>query len=605
MGRKIRKHDFQTPAWTLIRRLAKDYLRHHTKNIFFAVLLMIVVALATGTQAKLIQPALDKVFTHHDMTLLWVLPLVFLGVSVIKGFASYGQAVLMQKTGLRLCVMLQNQMFDQLIDADLKFIHGDATGKLLSRFGNDVNFTREATVKTFTGFGRDMFSIIVLTGVMVQTHWKMALVALVIFPISIFPIMYIGRRVRKLSQRTQVSLGDFTSFLDEVFKGFRQVKAYGMEDYERKRASDVFESIYALHYREGSTRSRSYPVMESLAGVVIALILGWGGYLIIHGDTTVGQFMTFFVAMGAAYNPLRSLANLNSSLQHGLAASERIFTMLDYKPAVAEAPDAKPLAVSQGRVALRDVHFSYDDEKVALHGVTIDAPPGKTVALVGPSGAGKSTILNLILRFFDVQQGAVEIDGQDIRAVTLASLRKSMALVSQEVTLFNDTVRANILYGRPDADEAAVIEAAQAAAAHDFIMQLPRGYDTIVGERGLRLSGGQRQRIAIARAMLRNAPILLLDEATSALDSEAERQVQTALARLMKGRTTLVIAHRLSTVTNADLIYVLENGRVADSGTHQQLLKREGVYARLCRMQFEDNLTLGDTPAPPSLAARG
>ena len=212
MGRKIRKHDFQTPAWTLIRRLAKDYLRHHTKNIFFAVLLMIVVALATGTQAKLIQPALDKVFTHHDMTLLWVLPLVFLGVSVIKGFASYGQAVLMQKTGLRLCVMLQNQMFDQLIDADLKFIHGDATGKLLSRFGNDVNFTREATVKTFTGFGRDMFSIIVLTGVMVQTHWKMALVALVIFPISIFPIMYIGRRVRKLSQRTQVSLGDFTSF---------------------------------------------------------------------------------------------------------------------------------------------------------------------------------------------------------------------------------------------------------------------------------------------------------------------------------------------------------------------------------------------------------
>ena len=604
MGRKFRKQEIQTPTWMLIRRLARDYLRYHVKKISLAIALMIVVALATGTQAKLIEPALDKVFTQGDTTLLWILPLVFLSVSVIKGFASYGQAVLMQQTGLRLCVMLQTEMFDRLIDADLKFIHGDATGKLLSRFGNDVNFTREATVKTFTGFGRDLFSIIVLTGVMIETHWKMALVALVIFPISIFPITYIGRRVRRLSQRTQVSLGNFTSFLDEVFKGFRQVKAYGMEDYERERARDIFEGVYNLHYREGSTRSRSYPVMESLAGVVIALILGWGGYLIIHGDTTVGQFMTFFVAMGAAYNPLRSLANLNASLQHGLAASERIFTMLDYKPAVAEAPDAKTLVVHEGRVTLRDVHFSYDDENLALHGVTIEAPPGKTVALVGPSGAGKSTILNLILRFFDVQQGAVEIDGQDARNVTLASLRKSMALVSQEVTLFNDTVRANILYGHPDADEAAVIEAAKAAAAHEFIMQLPQGYDTIVAERGLRLSGGQRQRIAIARAMLRNAPILLLDEATSSLDSEAERQVQTALARLMKGRTTVVIAHRLSTVTSADLIYVLENGRVADSGTHHQLLKRDGVYARLCRMQFEDNLTLGDAPAPPSLAAR-
>jgi subfamily B ATP-binding cassette protein MsbA len=604
VARKFQKQEFQTSAWTLARRLAHDYLRHHLGKISCAVLLMIVVGLATGTQAKLIEPALDKVFAQGDTTLLWVLPLVFLAVSIVKGFASYGQAILMQKTGLRLCVMMQTQMFDRLIGADLQFIHGDATGKLLSRFGNDVNFTRDATVKTFTGIGRDFFTLIVLTGVMIHTHWKMALIALVIFPISIFPIMYIGRRVRRLSQRTQVSLGDFTSFLDEVFKGFRQVKAYGMEDYERKRARDVFDGVYALHYREGSTRSRSYPVMESLGGVVIALILGWGGYQIIHGDTTVGQFMTFFVAMGAAYNPLRSLANLNASLQHGLAAAERIFTMLDYKPAVADAPGAQPLQVRDGRVTLRDVHFSYDEKHLALRGVSIEAPPGKTVALVGPSGAGKSTVLNLILRFFDVQQGAVEIDGQDARGVTLASLRNAMALVSQEVTLFNDTVRANILYGRAGADDEAVIEAAKAAAAHDFIMQLPMGYDTAVGERGLRLSGGQRQRIAIARAMLRNAPILLLDEATSALDSEAERQVQTALARLMKGRTTVVIAHRLSTVANADIIYVLEDGRVADSGTHHQLLARDGVYARLCRMQFEDSMSLGDAPAATPFAAR-
>jgi len=604
VARKSKDLEFQTPAWTLIRRLARDYLRHHAKKIGFAILCMIVVGLATGTQAKLIEPALDRVFTQGDTTLLWVLPLVFLGVSVIKGFASFGQAVLMQKTGLRLCVMMQTEMFDRLIDADLKYIHSDSTGKLISRFNNDINFTRDATVKTFTGFGRDLFTILVLVGVMIQTHWKMALVALVIFPISIFPIMYIGRRIRRLSRRTQVSLGDFTSFLDEVFKGFRQVKAYGMEDHERDRAKDVFESVYNLHYREGRTRSRSYPIMESLGGVVIALILAWGGYQIIHGDTTIGQFMTFFIAMGAAYNPLRSLANLNSSLQHGLAAAERVFTVLDYRPAIDDAPDAKPLVVTNGHVALKGVHFSYDAEKVALHDVSIDAPPGKTIALVGPSGAGKSTILNLVLRFFDVQQGSVEIDGQDTRAVTLASLRQSMALVSQEVMLFNDTIRTNILYGRPDASEADVIEAAKAAAAHDFIMQLPMGYDTMVGERGLRLSGGQRQRIAIARAMLRNAPILLLDEATSALDSEAERQVQTALTRLMTGRTTIVIAHRLSTVTSADLIYVMEHGRVQDCGTHQELIARDGVYARLCRMQFEDNLTLGDQASPTSLTAR-
>jgi subfamily B ATP-binding cassette protein MsbA len=604
VARKSKDVEFHTPAWTLIRRLARDYLRHHAKKISVAVICMIVVGLATGTQAKLIEPALDRVFTQGDTTLLWVLPLIFLTVSVIKGFASFGQAVLMQKTGLRLCVMMQTEMFDRLIDADLKFIHNDSTGKLISRFNNDINFTRDATVKTFTGFGRDLFTILVLAGVMIQTHWKMALVALVIFPISVFPIMYIGRRIRRLSRRTQVSLGDFTSFLDEVFKGFRQVKAYSMEDYERDRAKNVFENVYELHYREGRTRSRSYPIMESLGGVVIALILAWGGYQIIHGDTTIGQFMTFFIAMGAAYNPLRSLANLNSSLQHGLAAAERVFAVLDYRPSIADAPDAKPLVVTDGHVALKGAHFSYDAEKIALHDVSIDAPPGKTIALVGPSGAGKSTILNLVLRFFDVQQGCVKIDGQDTRTVTLSSLRRSMALVSQEVMLFNDTIRTNILYGRPDANEADVIEAAKAAAAHDFVMQLPNGYDTMVGERGLRLSGGQRQRIAIARAMLRNAPILLLDEATSALDSEAERQVQTALTRLMTGRTTIVIAHRLSTVTSADLIYVLENGRVEDCGTHHELIARDGVYARLCRMQFEDNLTLGDKAPPASLTAR-
>jgi len=604
VSRKGKKFQFNSPAKDLIRRLFRDYLRHHVGKIVVGVSCMILVALATGTQAKLIQPALDKVLVEGDDSLILVLPLAFLCVSVLKGFASYGQAVMMQKLGLRVNVMMQNEMFGRLIDADMKYLHDDSTGKLISRFLNDVNYTRDATVKTFTGFGRDLLTILVLGGVMVHTNWQMAVIALVILPISVFPILYIGRRIRRLSENTQVSLGDLTGFLDEVFKGFRQVKAYGMEDYERDRASGVFERVYSLQFKAGRTRSRSYPIMESLAGVAIALVLAWGGFQVSQGETTIGQFMTFFVAMAAAYQPLRSLANLNANLQHGLAALERVFAVIDYRPDIADPDDAKPLHVSSGHVHLEDVHFSYDEKKIALHGVTVDAPPGKTVALVGPSGAGKSTILNLILRFFDPKSGTVTVDGQDVRDASLASLRGSIALVSQEVTLFNDTVRANILYGRPSASEAEVIDAAKAAAAHEFIEQLPDGYDTVVGERGMRVSGGQRQRLAIARAMLRNAPILLLDEATSALDSEAERQVQEALTRLMEGRTTLVIAHRLSTVVNADIIYVLDQGRVVDSGTHQELLSRGGIYARLCQMQFEDSMSLGDAGPAEARAAQ-
>ncbi len=598
------KFEFKTPARDLIKRLISDYLRHHIGKIVFGVACMIVVALATAGQAKLVEPALDKVLVEGDRTLVWMLPLVFLAIAVVKGFASYGQSVLMQKLGLRVVTTMQTQMFDRLVTADLAYIHADSTGQLISRFNNDVQLTKDAVVKAFTGVGRDMLTILALGAVMLHTNWQMAAIALLVLPVSVFPILYIGRRIRRISNSTQESLGDFTSFLDEVFKGFRQVKAYSMEDHEKRRARDVFERIFSLQYKAGRTRSRSYPILESLSGVAIAFVLGWGGYQVLQGQTTVGQFMTFFVAMATAYHPLRSLSNLNAALQQGMAAAERIFNIIDYQPGIADRPNAKPLKIEHGEITLSNVSFAYAADKGALRDVDLTAPAGKTVALVGPSGAGKSTILNIIQRFFDVQQGTVAIDGQDIRGVTLDSLRRSMALVSQEVTLFNDTIAANIRYGRPDASDAEVAAAAAAAAASDFIEAMPDGYDTDVGERGLRLSGGQRQRVAIARAMLRDAPILLLDEATSALDSEAERQVQEALARLMTGRTTLVIAHRLSTVVNADIIYVLDGGRVVDRGTHRDLLERQGLYARLCKMQFEDNMTLGDEPAPTNVSLR-
>jgi len=547
--------------------------------------------------AKLVEPALNKLLVKPDESLLWLLPLGFLVTAMVKGLANYVQTVLMQKVGLRMIVMMQDQMFNCIVSADLAYIQRDSTGRQMTRFTNDVQFLRDATVKAFTGIGRDSMMVLFLAAVMIQLNWKMALIALVFMPLSIFPIIYIGRRLRRISRNTQESIGTVASYLDDVFKAAREVKAYGTEEYERSRAHEFFETVFDHFLKAGRTRARMSPILETMSGLALAMVLAWGGHQTLAEATNVGEFMAFFTAALLAYQPVRSLANLNASLQLGLAAADRIFHLLDYDPEIINAPDAKQFQSKDGGVLFDGVSFSYDSEKSALIDTTITFAAGKTTALVGPSGAGKSTILNLIPRFYDAQSGRVLIDGQDISEVTIESLRKSIALVSQEVTMFNDTVRANIAYAREGASETDVMDAAKAAAAHEFIMELPLGYDTMVGERGLRLSGGQRQRISIARAMLKNAPILLLDEATSSLDSESERQVHTALTRLMQGRTTIVIAHRLSTVSDADCIYVLEKGRVVESGTHMELYSQGGLYAHYCRMQLDDGQTLNAASA--------
>jgi len=598
VARSAKRQDFDTPARVLAGRLLTGYLRSHLGKIAVSVVCMVVVALMTGAQARLLEPALDRVLVQGDARLAWVLPLAYFGVAVARGFATYGQAVLMQKTGLQVIAQLQNEMFGRLLDGDLGYVQGGSTGGLIARFTSDVHLTRDAVMRGVTGLGREVTTVLVLAWVMIDTNWRMALFALLAFPLSLYPILYIGRRVRRIAADTQEAVGLQTGFLDEMFKGIRQVQAYGMEARERARADALFDRVFGLNYKAARTRARTDPILESLAGAALALVIGWGGLLVLRGESTVGQFMTFFASMLLAYQPLRRIANLNAGIQQGLAAAERVFRVIDDRPTIADAPDARPLALRDGAVTLRDVTFAYDGAAPALRGVSLEAPAGKTVALVGPSGAGKSTVLNLIPRFYDVQDGAVLVDGQDVRGVTQDSLRAAMALVSQDVTLFNDTVRANIRYGRPDATDAEIQAAARAAAADAFVRALPEGYDTAVGEAGVRLSGGQRQRIAIARAMLRDAPILLLDEATSALDAESERQVQAALARLMQGRTVLVIAHRLATVMNADLIYVFDHGRVVDQGTHSELLAREGVYRRLCEIQFKDSALLATRESP-------
>lgn len=586
-----------TSTAILSRRIMRDYLRQQWQLIAVAVVCMLIVALATGSQAKMVQPALDNLSEVGGQNLVWLMPLGFLIASMVKGIGNYFQTVLMQKVGLRMIMMMQDQMFRTIIEADLAYIHSDATGRQMTRFTNDVQFLRDAIVKAFTGIARDLLVVVVLAAVMLNIHLQLALIALVIMPISVLPIVYIGRRLRKVSANTQESIGSVASYLDDTFKAARQVKAYGTESYERERAHVFFDKIFNHFLKAGKTRARSYPILETLSGIAIAGVLAWGGYQTRSGEVTVGQIMAFFAAAVMAYQPIRSLANLNSSLQLGLAAADRIFRLLDYRPSIVNSPEARPLQIENGGVKLEDITFSYDADKSALNDLTVDFAAGRTTALVGPSGAGKSTILNLIPRFYDPNAGRVLIDGQDVKELTLESVRDAIALVSQDVTMFNDTVRANIAYGRLGASEADVIEAAKGAAAHDFIMELPDGYDTMVGERGLRLSGGQRQRLSIARAMLKNAPILLLDEATSSLDSDSERQVHEALTRLMKGRTTIVIAHRLSTVSDAHCIYVMERGGVVERGTHAELLSQDGLYAQYCRMQLEDDHSLTDTVA--------
>jgi subfamily B ATP-binding cassette protein MsbA len=582
---------------SLLRRLVRDHVRRQSGRLAVAVVMMMLGAGSQALLAWLMKPVINDVFINRNATALYLIAGTILATFTVKGLAAYFESVLMNRVGQRIIADMQRRLIEHLVHADLAFFHANPTGTLVSRFTNDVNLLRGAVSNTLTNVGKDFLGVVFLFGVMMYQDWLLTLVALVGFPTAILPIARVGKRMRRVSASNQVEIGQFTTLLEQVFQGARHVKAYGMEQYEASRAGQAIERLFRLATKAGRVRAISSPIMETLGGVAIVAVILYGGSQVIAGARDTGTFFSYITALLLAYEPIKRLANLNVNLQEGLAAAQRIFALLDEQPRIKDAAAARPLAIAKGEVAFRGVSFGYSAAIEALRTIDLVVPAGRTAALVGPSGAGKSTILNLIPRFYDVDSGAVAIDGQDVRGVTLTSLRGAIALVSQEVSLFDDTVRANIAYGRPGAAEADVAAAATAAAAHEFILRLPQGYDTPVGELGVKLSGGQRQRLAIARAMLKDAPILLLDEATSSLDSESERQVQAALKRLMRGRTTLVIAHRLSTVVDADLIYVIDQGRVVEQGSHAELLARDAAYARLYRLQFQDQQPSDLSPA--------
>ena len=577
----------ENTTYALVKRLLKESVRPYLKWIGFALVGMVFVAGATAAMAWLMKPVINDVFVAKNKEFLLPISIAVLVTFAIKGFANYAQSVIMHYVGQRIITDTQHRLYGHLTRMDLGFFHQTPTGSLISRFTVDINMMRAAVSNALTGIGKDFLTLIFLVGVMFIQDRYLAVIAFVVFPVAILPIVKLGQRIRKVTVSTQEEIGQFTTLLEQTIQGARVVKAYRMEEYEKGRFRKIAERVFQLVFKSARIRSMASPIMETLGGVAVALVIFYGGFRVIEESMNPGAFFSFITALLLAYEPMKRLANLNASLQEGLASAQRLFGLLDTKPNIIDTPDAAILKINGGNIVLNQVNFSYTPENPVINGVSLSVPAGKLVALVGPSGAGKSTILNLIPRFYEVDSGIIKIDGIDVQDAPLDSLRRNIALVSQEIILFDDTVRANIAYGRPDASDKEITQAAKNAAAHDFIEAMSNGYDTYVGERGTKVSGGQRQRLAIARAMLKNAPILLLDEATSSLDAESEREVQAALMELMKGRTTLVIAHRLSTVIEADLIHVIDNGKLVESGNHPELLSKNGTYARLYALQFK------------------
>jgi subfamily B ATP-binding cassette protein MsbA len=575
-----------------------EYARPYRGRFAAAFAAMLFYAAASSAVVILIQPLMDGVLPREVAVGRWGLPVDFrtwafaiLSLYFFKGLGAYFSTYLMTDIGQRVVRDLRNQLFRHILTQSASFFGRRTSGQLMSRITNDVNMVQQAVSETIGDLLREGLTVLGYAAILFIFDYKLALVVVTGAPIVVYPLVRLGQRIRRTTRRSQEELEHLSHVTAEAFTGHRIVKAFGAEAHEGGRFGAAAERLYRTNLKVTSTVSILPPLMEFLGGLGIVALIWWGSRQIAGGRMTEGDFMVFVVAAFMLYGPIKRLSRVNTNIQQAIAASERIFEILDTHSEVHEREDARALGRLRQAIEFDRVSFEYEDGsgRLVLKDVSFTVNAGQVIAIVGLSGAGKTTLVNLIPRFYDVSSGAIRIDGVDIRDVTLRSLRGNVGLVTQETVLFDDTIAANIAYGRPAATPAEIEAAARAAHAHDFITAMPGGYDTRIGERGQRLSGGQRQRLAIARAILRNSPILILDEATSSLDAESERLVQEALANLMRNRTSFVIAHRLSTVRRADKIVALENGRVAEIGRHEELLAREnGVYAKLYALQIFD-----------------
>lgn len=572
----------------LVTRIAKTYLKPLWKYLVIALAAMVFMAATTGALPFMMQQVIDKVFVAKDQSLLYILPLVVMGIMILRAGGEYVSRISMAKISNEVVGALRMDMFQSLTRADIGYLEAMHSGRFVSAFMTDVNMVNDAAAGTMTSLVKNGLTAIFLVGAMFVLDWFLALLVLIGAP---FAIYFMGRQRTKIRKSTRGMLretGDLSSIVGQMLRGVRIIKAYGQEDVEQARFSHSVRRIITHLMRKARAQSAMGPVTEALTGVGFAAAILYGGWQGINGNLSLGSFSGFMTAAMLAYQPLKALAALQGQLTQGTEAAKRIFTLIDHSPRINDDKSAGPISITRGEITFENVSYAYDDQNLVLQDFSLTIPAGKKVALVGPSGSGKTTLMNLTMRFFDPVKGRVLIDGQDISEKSISSVRAATALLTQDPILFDDTVRANIEYGMSDVSEEQLRDAAKAAAAHDFIEELPHGYDTNVGEAGSLLSGGQRQRVAIARALLKSAPVLLLDEPTSALDPSSEVKIQKALETLFVGRTVLMIAHRLTTVRDADLICVLDKGRLVESGTHDELIARDGLYAAFCESQFNE-----------------
>lgn len=565
------------------------YVKPYRVRFLAAFACSALVAVLSGAYAWLARPVLDDIFIEKNEQMLMVLPLALFGIATLKAVFSYGVGYLMAYVGNRVVADIRQQLFQQLMRMSVGFHDANTSGRLVSRVVNDVGMMANAASSVVKDIFQNGLTFLAMIGVILYQNWKLAGLSLIVIPLSALTMVRVGRRLKRLATSGQEQLGDMSSTLQETLSGIRMVKAFGREDAEAERFAERNRKVLSTTLKSNQVWSIGHSQMEVIGVIGVATIIWYGGYLVINGSMTPGAFFSFMAAMFMAYTPIKKLSGSNNLIQQALAAAERVFEVLDLDTEQSQDHGTLPLTGIKDSIDFQSVSLRYENHTVqALADIDLSIRVGEVVALVGSSGSGKTTLVSLLPRFYEPTAGRILLDGVPLSSYELKSLRAHIGIVSQETVLFDDTIRNNIAFGRADAGQAEVEQAAKLAYAHDFILRSPEGYDTIIGERGVKLSGGERQRLAIARAILRDPPVMILDEATSALDTESERIVQLALANLMKNRTTLVIAHRLSTIQNADRIVVLDRGTIVEMGSHETLLQHGGVYRRLHAMQFQD-----------------